>query len=419
MAALLPGHAHGHVHLAVAQAPGVDLLALVGQVDVHAPGHVLVVPRRDLGQCIAPRLELIHEPRAVDGVPLGRHLPDGVLDRGVRELALEILRRAHEVFPAEADQEAPILLGAVVGQPADVRVLRAELLEAGIPPPPRVQRHALIARERLVAVLGDRDPERVARHLRPAPLLPVPVPVAHEDVHEPRLEEGLRVGHVAFSRFQLLVERGVIDDLGGAREAGDGALRRLRVDAEDADGAGEVLAELAEGGIVGKDDEPPLRDGDPHRLEDPAGDHLARRMLGRHLVVQELRDDGVLQRGVDHIEQVRRVLLQSAEGVAAPVRAGEGEPFRLLAADTARRREAARLPAEVEHLDADRRSPGRAVLVAEPEAVKAVRMVVARDYRLAARGIGGGCRERSEEQEKGGRGRAEARSRRPNGRVLH
>ena len=35
------------------------------------------------------------------------------------------------------------------------------------------------------------------------------------------------------------------------------------------------------------------------------------------------------------VEQVRGVLLEAAEGVAAPVRAGEGEALRLLAADAA------------------------------------------------------------------------------------
>ena len=171
------------------------------------------------------------------------------------------------------------------------------------------------------------------------------------------------------------------------RKPGTASLRRLRVHREDADGAGEVLLELAEGGVVGEHHEPPVRAGDGHGVEDAAGDQLARGVLRRHQVVQDLRDDRVAQLRVDGVEQVRGVLLEPAEGVASPVRAGEGEALRLLPAHPDHGGEAPRLLGEVENLDAHRRAPGRAVVGPEEEAVQTSRLVVPGDDGPTGRGV--------------------------------
>ena len=139
-------------------------------------------------------------------------------------------------------------------------------------------------------------------------------------------------------------------------------------------------------------------------VEDAAGDQLARRVLRRHQVVQDLRDDRVLQLRVDGVEQVRGVLLEPAEGVAAPVRAREGEALRLLPADAEHGREPPRLLGEVEDLDADRGPPGRAVVGPEEEAVQPSRLVGPRDDGPAGRRLLG--REgRGAQAEGEGRGR--------------
>ena len=247
--------------------------------------------------------------------------------------ACELLRRLHEVLAGEAREQATVLVPAVEGEAADAGVAWPELLEARVAPARTVEHVAVVAREGLVAVLGKRRPQRAARQLRPAPLLAVPVPVAHEEVREPRAQQRPGVDGVAVARLEPLVELQVVDDLGGAHEARDGTLRRLRVLREHADGVLEVVPERAERGVVGHHDEPPGLARDPGRFEDPARDEIARRVLGRHQVVDDLRHDGrVLEQRVDVVEHVRGVLHEPAEAVAAPVGAREREHLGLLSA---------------------------------------------------------------------------------------
>src|SRR5207237_8441183 len=84
--------------------------------------------------------------------------------------------------------------------------------------------------EGLIAVLGDGLPERRRRELGPAPLAPVPVPVADEDVEEPRLEERAGVDAAGGRGLQPLPELLAADDLGGAFEPGVATADGTRVD---------------------------------------------------------------------------------------------------------------------------------------------------------------------------------------------
>ncbi len=130
-------------------------------------------------------------------------------------------------------------------------------------------------------------------------------------------------------------------------------------------------------GIIGHRDEPPALARDPDRLEDAARHELARRVLGRHQVVEQLHHHRLLQLRVQEVEQVGRVLDEPAEAVAAPVAALEREHARLLPAHAPHGPQAARLGREVQHLDAHGRHPQVTVAAPPDQALRRARRVVA------------------------------------------
>ena len=354
------------------------------RVDVHAIRKVLVVDRRHRGQRVPPSLEGQDQAGTVEAVPLGGHRAGRALDRFVRDLSLERLRRLDEVVPGQAHEQASVLLPAVGGEARDTGVLRGEPLEARVTRAGDVQDEAFVAGEGLVAVLGDGLPEGAAGKLRPAPLLAVAVPVAHEDIEQPRLEQRAVVGPIALPRLEALVQLRVVDDLGDPAEAGVLVRDRARVLGERADGPREGLLELPQRRVVGHDHEPPGRAGDSGRVAQDPHDHLAGRVLARHLVLEHPLHDRAPQ---VFLEQLSGVLVDAAERVVLPVHALHGQPLRLLSAHAPDRREAAGLLPEVQHFEGDRRRPEIAVVAPPEPAMATARLVLRpRDH-----GPGGWC----------------------------
>jgi hypothetical protein len=175
----------------------------------------------------------------------------------------------------------------------------------------------------------------------------------------------------------------VIDDLRGALEAGmlrGGGGRILR------EGAGEPLevgAELAERGVVGHHHDPRRDAGNARGTRQLVRDQGARRVLRGHLVAQQALDERV----VELLRQdVRRVLVDAAEGVAAAVLADEREALGLLPADALHRRQPAGFPGQVQDLRLDRSGPKVAVGRSQHRPVEATRSIVgARRHALGPR----------------------------------
>ena len=181
----------------------------------------------------------------------------------------------------------------------------------------QVEDETFVARERLIAVVRNRLPLRPVRELRPAPLVAVPVPIADEDVEEPRLQEGARVGLLPRIGGQALVERLVIEDLLRALEA-RAAVRRPPhgVLVELADQAREVLAELAQPRVVRHHDQALRAVQDARRGHQLVGHEERRGLVGRDLVLHQRPGPGVAQLlGKD----AGGVLVDGAERVIAPV----------------------------------------------------------------------------------------------------
>ena len=222
---------------------------------------------------------------------------------------------------------------------------------------------ALVPREGLVGVLGDRLPESLALDAGPAPLGLVTVPVAHHEVEEARLQERPAVHPVLRAALAPLLPQ-----VAGGHDLGDALVAGRRVLVQGPDRVRERLAELPERRVVGHDREARAVEGDPDGLRESADDERGRR-VGRGGLV----DGDCLQLAVLPLlgQDALGVLLQLPEGVAGPVRGLHGQAFGLEATHLAQRGEAAGLGREVEHRDLDRRRPGLAEALSEPEAPRA------------------------------------------------
>ena len=357
-------------------------LRRVGGLHVHVGREVAVVAVRFLDERVAALLQRAGETLSVDRVPLRGHPACGALDHLVGEVRLQALRALAPRVVRQLGQEPAVLLAAVVRQAEHLVVLRAERADLRDEAGGRAHEEALVPRERLVAVLRDRVPQRVPGSARPAPLLAVAVEVGDEHVEEAGAQVLAHRGPVVGARREPSVHLHVVDDLGGALEPGVARLGRGRVLRERAHDVREVLAKLAEHRVVGHHHDAYRHGGDEGRFRELVDDERAGRVLRRHLVLHELLDEGLLQvLG----EDVRRVLVDAAERIGAAVGAAQREPLRLLSAHAARRGEAARLAGEVEHLRRDRRRPQPPVRAAEHDGVEAAgRVLRAHDSRCAS-----------------------------------
>ena len=325
----------------------------VGEVEVELSG----VP----DEAVAPLAQILRHLRAVDRVPLGRHPVHGLVDRRVRHPRHQLAGDLLDHRPLHVGQQPARDVVVVRGQALDpLRVLARVAHEARHHAAGRGHRLALVAREGLVGVLGQRLPQRSARDARPAPLALVPVPVPDHEVEQPCLEEGPAVDTVLRAALAPLLpepERG--------HDLGDAFVARLEVIVERANRAAERRAEFPERRVVRHHREARAVEADPHRPRERAGDDGRRGVGRRGLVDRDRSELAVLPFLRQH---ALGVLLQLAEGVAVAVRTLQGQAFRLESSDLAQRREARGLGGEVEHRELDRRRPGLAVAVPEPVA---------------------------------------------------
>jgi hypothetical protein len=79
-------------------------------------------------------------------------------------------------------------------------------------------------------------------------------------------------------------------------------------------------------------------------------------------------------------QRIRRILVDAAKGVVAPVRAFHGEPLRLEAADPEERGQAAGERPKVQDVGLDARRPERTVVRAPEPAVEAAGLVLRPDH---------------------------------------
>jgi hypothetical protein len=163
-------------------------------VHLHLAGEVLVERGGTFEKAVAAAAQVVDQPCPVTLEVLGRHAPRGPLDHLVRDLGLELAGHLHPGRALEPGQELAILLPPVPREPLHAGVVVVVVLEDGRAATREPQDEALVARERLVTVVGDGDPGRPIREPRPTPLVAVAVPVADQDVEEPRLQEGAGVG---------------------------------------------------------------------------------------------------------------------------------------------------------------------------------------------------------------------------------
>ncbi len=352
-------------------------VGLVGAAHVDRVGEVLVELAGVGGEPVAALPQVLRHLRPVDRVPLGRHLVHRLVDRGVGHLRHELAGDLLVYRPLDARQQPARDVVVVRGQPLDpLRVLARVAHEARDHPAHHAHRLALVAREGLVGVLRQRHPDGPAAfEARPAPLPLVAVPVADHQVEQARLEEGTSVDLVLRPvLLPLLPEVERRDDLGDVPRAGPEVL------VEGSDRAAERRAELAERGIVRHHHQPRAVERDADRLRERADDHRRGRVGGRGLVDRDGSQLAVLPLLRQH---ALGVLLELAERVAAAVGRLHRQPFRLESPDLAQRRESSRLGLQVEHGQLDRRRPGLAVTLAEPEApVAAPVELLARHDRL-------------------------------------
>ena len=339
------------------------LLGDVGRLHVDLPREVAVIALGRLRQRVAPLLQRFDEAPAVERLPLGGHAPRRALEHLVREPRLQLARDLAPRLVRQRGQQGAVLLAPVVGEAHHPVVPGAEAAQLRHDAGRRAHERALVAGEGLVAVLGDRVPGGGAGPLRPAPLLAVPVEVRDEHVEQPRAQELAHVGALVRRLRELLVERRVVDDLDRAVEARVAALLRRRVLGERADQAGVLLAELAERVVVRQHHDARRDRGHARGLRQLVRDERRRRVLRGHLVLHQVLDERVLQLlGQD----ARRVLVDRAEGVAAPVRSAQREALRLLSARRAARararppRSAGRAPPPRSASSTGRGSRGRA-----------------------------------------------------------
>ncbi len=246
----------------------------------------------------------------------------------------------------------------------------------------QVEHETLVARESLIAIVRDRHPLRPVRELRPSPLVAVAVPVADQDVQEPRLEEGARVGPFPRIGRDALVERLVVEDLERAVESGavrggpGGELVEL------ADEARELLSEFAQGGIVRHDHQPLRAVEDSGRVHELVGHEEGRRLVGRDLILHEIARPCVTQLlGKD----ARGVLVDRTEGVVAAVRSPQRERLGLAAPYDLDGHEPTRDRVQAEGLDPHRRRPQGPVVLAPQPAMDAALLVLLSDHHRSSR----------------------------------
>ena len=285
-------------------------------------GRELVVAERLVLEAVPPAPQHLGEPLAPDRIHLRRHPARGRLDRRVGEDGLERGRDRVPRRAAQLDQEPAVDLTRV---PVEAVVLGVGGLEGDerlVVEPGQVEREPVELHERLVVVARDGLPEgRVALLERgPAPLVPVPVAVAHEDVHEPSPEKRARVHPVVRTGVDPTKESGRRDHL--ARPTGGIVRVRGGPLLDQTEHALEIGPVLAEGGIVGHEGEG-LRIGEhAGRFQETIGDERRRGERRAYAVLQRLGVGGAAELGD---ERRRRILVHVAELVLAPIRPGESE----------------------------------------------------------------------------------------------
>jgi hypothetical protein len=117
----------------------------------------------------------------------------------------------------------------------------------------------------------------------------VPVPVAEEQIHEPRAQERAGVDALVGRRAQPLQELVPADDLGRSGEARPPLRGGARVFLDHPQRAREVAAELAERFVVGHDDEERLDVEHAGRLDNGAARRF-RRVQRRDLVLHDVSE---------------------------------------------------------------------------------------------------------------------------------
>ncbi|MBK8004961.1 MAG: hypothetical protein IPK12_13775 [Gemmatimonadetes bacterium] len=185
----------------------------------------MVEPRRHLGQGVAPAAQGRRHGLAVERHVFGRHPPHRRLDDRVRDGRLHLGHDRVPGRPLQLGQEGAVQLPAVPCEPQHVRVLGTEINELRQPDPSEAEEQAVVADHGEIAVARDGLPavgERVAE-AGPRPLVPVPVPVADEDVHQARREERPGIHPVVRALLHAGEELVALDHLGCAAPAGPDA----------------------------------------------------------------------------------------------------------------------------------------------------------------------------------------------------
>src|SRR2546421_259696 len=154
------------------------------------------------------------------------------------------------------------------------------------------------------------------------------VPIADEDIEQPRREQRPRIDALVGVLVQAREQLFRADDARAGAEAGDVAFIVLFgwTKLEQTERAAKLLAILTKQGVIGKNDEPRRDVKHLRRIEQPSDDEGAGRVLGTDHVVQYVPGVRLTQvRG----QAERRILVHGAKDVLASVAAGESQRFGL------------------------------------------------------------------------------------------
>ena len=352
----------------VRQVLNTGMLVFVRRLDFDLASNPLVVAGGVFRQSVTPRFQRHLDMFTGERMVWFRESSYRVFDQGIGEVRAKRLNDLVPRLPVECGQELAVQLPAARGQAGNARIGPPKLDD---PRKNRADQHhgnAAVVDERLVAILGDREPGVAVAigKARPSPLPGVTVLIADEKVHQPGLEEGPGVDALTGAVLEGLQHalgaadppraqepRSIVRALGGMH------LQRPYQ-------AGIRVSVPPEPGVVRNHHEAVLRMEDARRLHERVNHQCTGGQQRTYKIVHHVGRERVL----DIIGQPSGgVLVEGANRVPDAVLSGKVEGHGLSHSAGSKRRQATSDAVEVENRHLDARGPEvPVVLSVEPPA---------------------------------------------------